>query len=109
VKRRFVAFLILLAIGLQGPRLAYAAALTAKTMPSACVGHTLGQTGHDNCPCCPQGSAPGLCCAGGIVFTGTPSALGIAIILPVYRLPAASGLVAFATERPTPLLRPPIP
>ena len=108
MNRRFVAFLIVLAIGLQGPSPAYAAAVTAKTMPAGCAGHTLGQSGPDNCPCCPQGTAPGLCCAGGIAFTGMPSALGIPIMTPVYRLPAASGLAAFATERPTPLLRPPI-
>jgi hypothetical protein len=108
VNRRFVAFLIMLAIGLQGPSLAYAAAMTAKTMPAGCAGQTLGQNGHDNCPCCPQGSAPGLCCTGGIVFTGMASALVMPLIMPVYRMPAASSFVAFATERPTPLLRPPI-
>jgi hypothetical protein len=107
MKPRFVAFLIMLAIGLQGPSLAYAAAVTAKTMPAACAGHTLDQNGQDNCLCCPQGSAPGLCCSG-IVFTGLPSALVFPITIPVYRTPAASGFVAFATERPTPLLRPPI-
>jgi hypothetical protein len=108
MNRRFVAFLVILAIGLQGPSLAYAAAVTAKTMPVGCAGYTLGQSGHDNCPCCPQGSAPGPCCAGGIVLTGVPSALAIPLVIPVYRMPAASGFVAFATERPTPLLRPPI-
>ena len=108
VNRRFVAFLIVLAIALQGPSLAYAAAVTAKTMPAGCAGHTFGHSGDDNRPCCPQGSAPGLCCTGGIVFTDMPSALVVALIVPVYRMPAASGFVAFATERPTPLLRPPI-
>jgi hypothetical protein len=108
MNRRFVAFLIMLAIGLQGPSIAYAAAVTAKTMPLACAGHTVGQNSPHYCPCCPQGSAPGLCCAGGIVFTGMPSALVIPLMVPIYRMPAASGFVAFATERPTPLLRPPI-
>ena len=108
VNRRFVAFLIVLAIALQGPSLAYAAAVTAKTVPAGCVGHAFGHSGDDSRPCCPQGSAPGLCCTGGIVFTDMPSALVVALIVPVYRMPAASGFVAFATERPTPLLRPPI-
>lgn len=108
VNRRFVAFLIMLVIGVQGPSLAYASGLTAKTLPPACAGHTLDQSGHDNCPCCPEGSAPGLCCSGGIALTGMPSALATPLIIPVYRMPAASGFVAFATERPTPLLRPPI-
>jgi hypothetical protein len=108
MNRRFIAFLIMLAIGLQGPSLAYAAAVSAKTMPARCADHTLGQNDHDDGSCCPQGSAPGLCCAGGLVFTGMPSAPVIPLIIPVYRMPAASGVVAFATKRPTPLLRPPI-
>lgn len=98
-------FLIVLALGLQGPSLAYASGVTPKTMPP-CAGYTLGD--HDNCPCCPLGSAPALCCSGGIVFTGFPSAPLIPVVVPFYRMPAASGFAAFATERPTPLLRPPI-
>lgn len=108
VNRRFVAFVIMLVIGLQGPSLAYASAVTTKTMPPACAGQAMGQNGCDGCPCCPAGSAPGACCTGGIVFTGLSSALVIPLIVPVYRLPAAAGFVGFATERPTPLLRPPI-
>ena len=108
MNRRFVAFLMVVAISLQGPSLAYAAAATAKTMPAGCASHTLAQNSHDDCPCCPQGSASGFCCAGAIVFTGMPTALVLPIIIPVYRMPAASGFVAFATECPTPPLRPPI-
>ena len=62
MNQRFVAFLIMLAIGLQGPTLAYAASLTAKTMPSGCTSQMLGQSGHDNAPCCPDNMGPGLCC-----------------------------------------------
>jgi hypothetical protein len=105
--RRFVALLVVLAISLQGPSLAYAAAAAAKAMPAACAGHVLGHTGNDD-SCCPQGILPGLCCAGGLVLTGMPSA---ALTLPsvsLHLLPSASGSVAFATERPAPLLRPPI-
>lgn len=105
MNRRFVALLLILSLGLQGPSFAYAA---AKTMSPACAGHTLGQNGHENCPCCPQGSAPGLCCTGAVVFTGMSVELSMPLVTPVYRLPVASGLVAFASERPTPLLRPPI-
>lgn len=108
VKRRFVVLVIMLVIGLQGPSLAYASAVTTKTMPPACAGHTVGQNGCDGCPCCPPGSAPGVCCTGGVVFTGMSSALVIPLVIPVYRLPAAAGFVDFATERPTPPLRPPI-
>lgn len=108
VNRRFVAFVIMVAMGLQGPSLAYASAVTTKTMPPACAGQMVAQNGCDGCPCCPPGSGPGVCCTGGLVFTGIPSALIVPLVVPVYRLPAAPGFVGFATERPTPLLRPPI-
>jgi len=108
MNRRFVALLVVLAISLQGPSLAYAAALTAKTMPAACAGQVLGHSGTDDSSCCPQGILPGLCCAGGLVFTGMPSAPITLLSVSLHLLPAASGSVAFATERPAPLLRPPI-
>jgi hypothetical protein len=108
VKQRFVAFLIMLAIGLQGPTLAYAASLTAKTMPSGCTSQMLGQSGHDNAPCCPDNMGPGLCCAGGAVFGGTPTVVLARVLTPARLLPPDSGSAAFATERPSPPLRPPI-
>ncbi len=108
MNRRFVALLVMLAIGLQGPILAYAVVANAKTMPAACAGHTLGQSGNDDSSCCPQGIAPGLCCAGGMVLTAIPSTLPTPPTLPSRFVPCASGSVAFATERPIPLLRPPI-
>jgi hypothetical protein len=97
----------MLAIGLQGPSLAFAGTVTANTVPPTCAGHLLGQSGIDD-SCCPQGIVPGLCCAGGLVLTGLPST-PIALPWVSSRLvPPTSGSVAFATERPTPLLRPPI-
>jgi hypothetical protein len=108
VNRRFVAFLVMLAIGLQGPSLAYAAALTAKSMPTGCANHVPGQSGYNNSSCCPDNMAPGLCCAGGVVFGGTPTLLLTRISVPARLLPADSGSVAFATQRPPPPLRPPI-
>jgi hypothetical protein len=109
VNRRFIALLVMLAIGLQGPILAYAGVANAKTMPTTCAGHTPAHSGNDDSSCCPQGIAPGICCAGGMVLTGIPST---PVTRPAERLhlsPPASGPVAFATERPTPLIRPPIP
>ena len=97
----------MLAISLQGPSLAYAAAATAKTMPASCATHVLGQSGSDNA-CCPQGMLPGVCCAGGLVVTAMPSAPVTLPVAPSHLLPSASGSVPFATERPSPLLRPPI-
>jgi hypothetical protein len=108
MNRRFVAFLVVLAISLQGPSLSYAAAFTAKTMPAACAGHVLGHTGNDDSSCCPQGIAPGCCCAGGLALTGMASAPIAVPAAPLHLLPVTLGSVAFATERPAPLLRPPI-
>jgi len=106
MNRRLVALLVMLAISLQGPSLAYAAAATAKTMPASCASHILGQSGSDN-SCCPQGLT-GVCCAGGLVVTGMLSAPVTLPAAPLHLAPFASGSVAFATERPSPLLRPPI-
>lgn len=108
VKYRFVAFLIMLAIGLQGPSLAYAAAVTAKTAPASCAGHMLGQGSQDDSSCCMQGIAPGLCCAGGVALSGPPGVLAARLAIRARLLPVASASAAFATERPAPLLRPPI-
>jgi hypothetical protein len=107
MNRRFVGLLVVLAMSLQGPSLAYAAAATAKTMPASCATHILGQSGSDNA-CCPQGMLPGVCCAGGLVVTGMPSAPVTLPAAPLHLLPFASGSVRFSTERPSPLLRPPI-
>jgi hypothetical protein len=107
MNRRLVALLVVLAISLQGPSLAYAAAAAAKTMPASCAGHVLGQSGSDD-SCCPQGMLPGVCCAGGLVLTGMPSAPVTLPAVPLHLLPSPSGAAPFATERPSPLLRPPI-
>ena len=106
MNRRFVGLLVVLAISLQGPSLAYAAAAAAKAMPASCASHILGQSGSDN-SCCPQGLT-GVCCAGGLVVTGMLSAPVTLPAAPLHLAPFASGSVPFATERPSPLLRPPI-
>jgi hypothetical protein len=108
MNRRFVAILLILAIGLQGPSLAYAAALTAKTMPTGCASYMLSQDGHDNASCCPDNIGAGLCCSAGVVFGGVPSLLLTRISSPARLLPPDSGAVTLATERPSPPLRPPI-
>src|ERR1700730_5586593 len=99
---RFVGLLVVLAISLQGPSLAYAAAAAAKTMPASCAGHVLGQSGSDD-SCCPQGMLPGACCAGARVPTGMPTAPVTLSAVPLHLLPSAAGSVPFATERPSPL------
>ena len=107
VNRRVIALLVVLAIGLHGPTLAYAEAAAAKGMPAACAGHLLGHHGSHDC-CCPEGLLPSACCAGGLVLTGMPSATISPPAVPARLLPSDSGSLAFTTERPSPLLRPPI-
>ncbi len=107
MSRRVIALLVVLVISVQGPTFAYADAAAAKTVPAACAGHMLGHHGGHDC-CCPEGMLPGPCCAGGLVVTGMPSATVSAPAVASRLLPSNSGSVAFATERPSPLLRPPI-
>jgi hypothetical protein len=107
MNRRFVALLVVLAIALQGPSLAYASAAAAKTMPAPCAGHMLCDPCSNN-SCCPEGMLPGTCSAGGIVFTGMPSMIVPPSVASSNLLPFTSDSPAFATERPSPLLRPPI-
>lgn len=107
MKRRLVAFLVVLAIGLQGPTFAYADAAAAKTMPASCAGHMLAHHGSQTC-CCPEALLPGVCCAGGLVLSGMASATVPPPATLSRLLPVSSGSVAFATERPSPPLRPPI-
>jgi hypothetical protein len=107
MNRRLVVLLVALAIAWQGPSLAYASAAAAKTMPASCVGHLLCDPCGNN-SCCPQGLVPGACYAGGTVFTGMPSATILPNAAPSNLLPFIPDCVAYATERPSPLLRPPI-
>jgi hypothetical protein len=105
MNRRVIALLIVLAVSVQGPSLAYAAVATA-TMPAACHDHLPANGGNDSSSCCPQGLLPGACCSGGLVLAGSaPLAL---MPLPVRLPPIAARSVPMATERPAPLLRPPI-
>ena len=108
MNRRLVGLLVVLAIAWQGPSLAYASATGAKTMPASCAGHLLCDPCGNN-SCCPQGMLPGACYAGGPVFTGMPSAMTLPGAAPSSLLPFIADSVAYATERPSPLLRPPIP
>lgn len=108
MNRRLVALLVVLAIAWQGPSLAYASAAATKTMPASCAGHLLCDPCGSN-SCCPQGVLPGACYAAGTVFTGMPSAVILPTAAPSNLLPFITDSVAYATECPSPLLRPPIP
>jgi hypothetical protein len=108
MNRRFVALLIVFVIALQGPRLAYANALTAKTMPAGCASHVVGHSGQEAPSCCPDTLTAALCCSVGMVFGGAPALHLARAPLAAHRLPPESGSVVFATEHPIPPLRPPI-
>src|ERR1700739_1592687 len=112
MNRRLIASLIVLAIGLQGPILAYAttaiSAVSTMTTPAdCCPGHESGLAGN-GCSSCLAGVVAGECCGGSVVFAAI---LGshISLLAPLlHLLPSESGSVSFATERPGPQLRPPI-
>ena len=101
MNRRLVALLIVLAIGLQGPILAYADTVTAGHSANCCLGHGCGQTSEGSSPCCPAGGPTATCHTGSAVLS-SPSAL------PLQFLTSESGSVPFATESLGPELRPPI-
>jgi hypothetical protein len=110
MNRRLVALLIVLAMALQGPILAYAVTMTAAgsalAMPAnCCPGHGSDHSNYES-SCCPAGLLAGACCAG----VGTailPSHVSLPAP-PLHLLPWDSGSVWYATESPGPQLRPPI-
>jgi hypothetical protein len=112
MNRRLVAFLIVLAMTLQGPILSYAATMTAAesamAMPAdCCPGHGSDHANH-GFSCCPAGLLAAACCAGpGIVAAILPSHVTLPAP-PLHLLPWESGSVSYATESPGPQLRPPI-
>ena len=109
--RRFLALVIVWAMGLQGPLVAYATASTlagaALSTQADCPGGAARSSSGDS-SCCPHSALASACCAGSVVFT-TP---GPFHLLPREALlalsPPAADALPFATERPGPELRPPI-
>src|ERR1700751_2490434 len=104
MNRRLIAFLILLAIGLQGPILAYAttaiSAVSTMTTPAdCCPGHESGLAGN-GCSSCLPGVVAGDCCGGSIVSTAILGSHISLLALPSHLLPSESGSVSFAMERP---------
>jgi hypothetical protein len=111
MNRRFVALLLVFAIGLQAPIVAYAAAViptgSALTTPADCPGRVPGHSNTDT-SCCTQGALASACCAGSIVFATVVSFPVLPPALAGAPAPAAAHSVSFATESPGPELRPPI-
>jgi hypothetical protein len=107
MSRRFIALIVVLVMGLQGPFLAMAAAPGMTATGHCCPGH---QSGHDDngCPPCPAGVLVGTCSAGSPVFA-TSLCTHISLSLrPVSFLLSALDSVPFVTESPDPRFRPPI-
>jgi hypothetical protein len=107
MNRRFIALLVVLVMGLQGPILALAAASTTAAAAHCCPGHQSG-TASNACSPCPTGVLAATCCAGSPAFTATLYSQISLLIRPSSLLLSESDSVPFVTERPTPNFRPPI-
>ena len=112
MNRRLVAFLLILAMGLQGPMLAYAAA-PGGTGPSsatiaACPDGTVLHDGNECSSCCSHGSMP----AGCISVCAVPMASTV-LALPdlsyaLDAVPPSGDSAPFTGRQPVPPIRPPI-
>jgi hypothetical protein len=110
--RRLITLLVVLAMGLQGPIQAHAAASAGAqpTMSAAadcCPAHAFERAGR-GCSHCPAVMLHGDCSAGCVVITAI---LNSGLSLPAASaqlVPWESGTTPFATESLTPQLRPPI-
>ena len=112
MNRRLVALLLILAIGLQAPVLAYAAA-PGGTGPSnatisACPDGTVLHDGSDRSSCCSHGAMP----AGCIAVCAVPMA-PVVLALPEFSfvldvVPPSGDSASFVGRDPVPLIRPPI-
>jgi hypothetical protein len=115
MKRRLVAFLIVLAIGLQSPIVAYAAAAAGTTaagsalMPCDSAARAATDSGTPHKTCCPGGEPTANCClsicllAAGITAPPAPTRF-FAAAVPTLRLAISS----FSSRGDSPLIRPPI-
>lgn len=107
MSRRFIALIVVLVMGLQGPLLAIAAVPGMTATGDCCPGH---QTGHDGngCPPCPAGVLVGTCNAGSPGSTATLYTQVSLLLRPTSFLLLALDSVPFVTESPDPRFRPPI-
>ena len=109
---RFIALLLVLAMGLQGPLLAYAAAPGASgpgtATISVCPDGTVLQAGNDCSSCCSHGSIPAGCIAVCAVPMATPVLAIVDWAFALEAAPPTSVSVSFVGQRPDPLIRPPI-
>jgi hypothetical protein len=107
MSRRFIALLVVLVMGLQGPILAFASASTTTAAAHCCPGHELGTAGKGCLPC-PAAVLAGTCCASSPGFTAILYSQISLLIRPSSLLLSKSDSVPFVTESPPPNFRPPI-
>ena len=112
VNKRLVALMLILAVGLQGPLLAYAAAPGAADPTSAtiatCPDGTVPPGATDCTACCTHGSMPAGCAAVCAVPMATPVYFTAELIFSLDVFPPKDGAPAFVGQDPIPLVRPPI-
>lgn len=106
MSRRFIAFIVVLVIGLQGPILAFEVA-SATAAAHCCPGNESGNASN-GCSSCPAGVLAGSGCAVSPVFTAMLNTQISLLIPPLSFLLPESDSVSFVTEIPAPQFRPPI-
>jgi len=107
MSRRFVALIVVLLMGLQGPLLAMAAAPGMTTTGPCCPGHQPGHNGN-GCPPCPAGVPVSTCSAGSLVSAASPGTQISLLMRPTGFLLSQLDSVPFGTQSPDPRFRPPI-
>jgi len=106
MSRRFIALLVVLVMGLQGPIVAFAGA-SPTAAGHCCPDHRSGNAAN-GCTSCPAGVLAATCCAANSASTAILSSPVSPVAPPTGHLLPESGSVSFATENPTPQFRPPI-
>jgi hypothetical protein len=106
VKRQLIALIVILALGLQGSLVAFAAA--SASMPSDCASSAASQDTSQK-SCCPKGLHPASCCLDACVATVAVAMSPATLIWYRRTAPALQFRTAsFSSRGDSPLIRPPI-
>jgi hypothetical protein len=107
MKRQFIALLLMLAIGLQGSVVAFAAA--SPLMSTDCQTTAMAHTGVSQDSCCPKGQRVMSCCLDFCLLTvgAAVSPTVLTWFTPPPESPAANPAI-FSSRGDSPLIRPPI-
>jgi hypothetical protein len=107
MKRKLIALILMLAIGLQGTMAAFAA--TSALMSTDCRSTAMGHADASQDSCCPKGQRAMSCCLDVCLSSvgATASPIVLTSFSPAAKLPAAKASIFFS-RGDSPLIRPPI-